>query len=268
MFGPLRIIPGISLGSALMETGSAARSGGSVYTNTHSATVDGVNQSIGGIAANSLLTRALATTTDEATIAFWVNIAGTADINYIYGKGTDSGNYLQLKLDAGAAGQLSLTGLVGGVFSVYTTYVNPFTVGQWHHVALVFSVGGDTYWDVDLYVDGVMPSINFLFSASNTSVDPGGKFNFAKNALSSTFSRLEFDEIACWDNALLPEEIQELAGSAGDPHGNLGVNGSTYANANALVAWYKLNNDLTDSQGGADLLANNGITYTTDIPFT
>jgi hypothetical protein len=175
MFGPLRIIPGISLGSALMETGSAARSGGSVYTNTHSATVDGVNQSIGGIAANSLLTRALATTTDEATIAF----------------------------------------------SVYTTYVNPFTVGQWHHVALVFSVGGDTYWDVDLYVDGVMPSINFLFSASNTSVDPGGKFNFAKNALSSTFSRLEFDEIACWDNALLPEEIQELAGSAGDPHGNL-----------------------------------------------
>lgn len=258
----------LGLGSSLIYDSFIDSNGGDVYTNTHSAEVDGINQALGGLAANSLLTRALATTTDEATIAFWVKIPSTATDNYIYGKGIDSSNYLELKLGAGASGQVILSGLVGGAFSVYTTYVNPFTVGQWHHVALVFSVGGDTYWDIDLYVDGAIPTISFAFSASNTSIDPGGKFNFGKAPLAAAFSQLEFDEIACWDRLLLPGEIQELAGASGDPHGNLLVNGLTYAKASQLVAWYKLNNDLTDSQGGSDLLANNGVTYSTDIPFT
>jgi hypothetical protein len=268
MLGPLRIIPGISLGSALMETGSASRSGGSVYTNTHSATVDGVNQSLGGIAANSLLTRALATTPDEATIAFWIKIANTTSDNYIYGKAANANNYMELKLGSGTSGQVSFTCIVGGAFAVYQLYTSPFTTGVWHHVAMVFRVGVDTYWDAELHVDGTQLGWTFGFSATNTSIDPGGKFNFAKAPLSSTFSELEFDEIACWDRALDSGEIQELAGAGVDVHGNLLVNGSTYASANGLVAWYKLNNNLTDSMGGANLSAPNGVTYTTDIPFT
>lgn len=123
--------------------------------------------------------------------------------------------------------------------------------GTWHHVAVVFSASAGTAY---FYVDG--SQVGSAQTGYDTSIHNGSSlFEIGSHEASSFFDGL-IDDVRMWNVARTVTEISDDMSRE--------LNG----NETGLVAYWKLNNDLTDSTSNGNTLTNNGsATFSASLPF-
>ena len=239
-------------------SGSAA-TGGKTFSNAHSVSFNGVDQNARWNDPNGPLTASLSSDADNGTISFWIKLDGVSDTRYIFEKGTATNNYLRVFM---SSGNLNVLGYVSGTLSVFDVYTAPLTADTWHMLTLVFSKS--TYFSTAVYVDGSAITPSTSFPTSSTAIDPGGRSFVGKSFNTSTYSKIEIDEIAAWTSALSAAEILQLY-----TYHDLANDSGNYTSSADLIRWWRLENNALEFTGnGSALTLFNSPSFTTDVPFT
>lgn len=145
----------------------------------------------------------------EYTVALWVRGDGLGQSDRrVFAEGSTSDNdpLLTLGTDSGAgSGSLDVylrNDGAGVLLSHVKTTAEPFD-GDWHHIAWV-----DNNGSVQVYIDGA-PDETFTYTRGTLTMDTlsiGG----IQRAEASHFFAGEIDEVAVWERALTPAEVQAL----------------------------------------------------------
>jgi len=126
---------------------------------------------------------------------------------------------------------------------------------NWHHVAVTKS--GST---VSFYIDGVAyPSVSYSSTFQFTTPAAIGVRGDLINANNNDSFAGSIDELAIYDRALTPAEIQSIydAGSAG----KVAPPSTPVAAPASLVAWWPANGNAVDVVGGNNGTLTNAVTY-------
>lgn len=256
---------GLSLGLGTDITkgfgGVAKAAGGGAYKNAHALEVDGVDQSMRWNHGNDPIGAALATTTDEGTISFWVYFDNLSGTKYIMEKGTSGTNYFRV-FHSGT--NLTLLGYASGTLSVFQNYTSVISAATWHMITITLDGTGGTFITT-LHLDGTKLNPDSSFPTASSAIDPGspGRLFMGRAYNTTSYSQQITDEVAVWDTVLSDAAITEIY-----THHTLNQDEGDYASSSDLVRWWKLNEDATDSTGnGDDITLFNSPSYTTNIPF-
>ena len=159
---------------------------------------------------------------DELSVAAWVKPRSAAIDRVLVGK-----DKWGLKLDAGRVGALVYTGS-----TVYIYTPQAIAVDAWTHVALTYRKGDK----LRLFVDGseVVSADTASFLDSSTQAVTVGSTNGAADPAGS--GSMDMDDIRIYDRQISPEEVAGLAGED-------------------TQAYWRLDNNLTDSSGNGHTLA-------------
>ena len=156
---------------------------------------------------------------DSGTITFWFKDTGSIRMSGLLSKdssGYDTGGHLTVYTEPqGLSVRLQSTN------ASYFVQSDPFLLDQWYRVAFTFGSGG-----MDLYLDGLLVDSNdYAGGMSSTSGGAGnfeplvlganswGSGNRQAEPLQNYYSGL-LDEVAIFDYALTPDEVQQLHGPA------------------------------------------------------
>lgn len=259
MFGPNLL--NIGNPAATLLKGRVGGSGGGAYKNSKSLEVDGVDQSMRWNHGNDPIGAALATTTDEGTISFWVYLDDLTGTKFIMEKGTSSANYFRV-FHSGT--NLTVLGYASGTLSVFQNYTSVISAATWHMITITLDGTSGTFITT-LHLDGTKLTPDSSFPTSSSTIDPGSPARlFMGRSFSSTaYSQQITDEVAVWDTVLSDDAITEIY-----THHSLNLDSGNYASSADLVRWWQLNDDVTDSTGnGSDITLFNSPSYTSNIPF-
>lgn len=246
-----------------LYVGGGGAGGDDAYKNTHALELDGVSEAVRLVNPNDPMAAALATTTDQGTISFWVYFDNLTGTKYIFEKGFDAAtNFFRIFYDSSTS-SLTLFGTVGGTLSVYQTYASVISPATFHMITVTFDATGGPFVTT-LHLDGAELSPDSSFPTSSTAIDPaGGSWWLGKNFSSASYSYQIVDEIAAWDTVLSDDAITEIY-----THHNLTEDKGDYTASADLVRWYQLNETAADATGnGADLILINDPSYTETVPF-
>ncbi len=180
---------------------------------------------------------------ESATISCWLRLAdtpgGTLEAMFAFGAGGDnplmavtihSGRGISGILETDTSGQI-----------VLSTDGDKATVGQWHHVALVFDRNQNL---AKRYLDGKVTGTQDNIAAQTGSVSTLGNVTIARMASIATYFHGALAEVGFWRRALVPNEIQQLYG---DPLEILRLEDEPLVEVGAIM------NQFQGSNLGADL---------------
>jgi hypothetical protein len=206
--------------------------------NTYSLSLNGTSQ-------GAYTTSLWSTATTNVTMEAWFKTGDlTQDQQTIVSNGRAAGGYSILVNNGTSDGSLFL--LDHAVAFLDTGYNVPDT--NWHHVALVLDGSGNA----EVYVDG-----KSVYTDARTYGTPASSSSVGIENNSPTTREFngEIDEVRFWSDIRTSTEIitnmqTELVGDEAN-----------------LVAYYKLNNDLTDTAGSNTLTNVGTATFTTEASF-
>jgi len=131
-------------------------------------------------------------------------------------------------------------------------FASNLVIGTWYHIAMTFDASAG---QIELFLYGT--SVTTGAGAATSTFDSTAVFNLGADSGATTFFDGLLDEVRIWDDIRSGAEISanyqsELTGSEA-----------------GLVAYWKLNNDATDSQtsGNNDLTLQAAPSYSVDTPF-
>ena len=216
--------------------------------------------SIGYVAAsNQYLSRASHTNydltpTNDRTYESWVKINTLITNGGIFTRwGNEGGSNKNLLVRLTATGQIQAYIGSGSSTGVSVTSTGNINDAAWNHVAITWSGSSDD--KIRIYINGTLDGTSAAGTpgAATSSLIIGGA-----SGLSGVANTVEMDDVRIWDTQRTATQINdnkslELAGTE-----------------TGLLDYWKLNNDLTnsDSGGGSGSLTNNGsATFSTDVPF-
>jgi len=234
---------------------------GGAYRNTHALEVDGVDQNMRWDHGNDPIGAALATTTDEGTISFWVYFDNLSGTKYIMEKGTSSTNYFRL-FHSGTT--LTILGYSSGTLSVFQNYTSVISPATFHMITITLDATGGPFITT-LHLDGTKLTPSGSFPTSSTTIDPGSpaRLFMGKAYNSLSYSQQITDEVAVWDTVLSDDAITEIY-----THHNLSQDEGDYTNSADLVRWWQLNETADDATGnGSAITLANSPSYTETVPF-
>jgi len=233
---------------------------GGAYKNTHALEVDGVDQTMRWDHGNDPIGAALATTTDEGTISFWVYFDDLSGTKYIMEKGTSGSNYFRI-VHQGT--DLTIIGFSNGTISVYQVYTSVISPATFHMITITLDATGGPFVTT-LHLDGTKLTPDSSFPTSSSSIDPGsGRLFMGRSFSSAAYSQQITDEVAVWDTVLSDDAITEIY-----THHNLSQDEGNYTNSADLVRWWQLNETAADATGnGSAITLVNSPSYTETVPF-
>lgn len=245
-----------------LYVGGGGAGGDEAYKNTHALELDGVSEAVRSAHPNDPMAAALATTTDQGTISFWVYFDNLTSTKYIFEKGDSPSNFFRIFYNSSSS-SLTLFGYVSGTLSVFNNYASVISPATFHMITVTFDATGGPFVTT-LHLDGTKLSPSSTLPTSPTSIDPAaGSLWLGKNFNSATYSYQIVDEIAAWDTVLSDDAITEIY-----THHNLAKDKGDYTASADLVRWYQLNETAADATGnGIDLNLINSPSYTETVPF-
>ncbi|MCU1261927.1 MAG: protein with and Laminin domain, partial [Bryobacterales bacterium] len=162
-----------------------------------------------GVDSHLLLSNevALMQLTGDLTIATWIRTTNAVRDEAVVSKydttGAESGYMLKVTSSGTMALRLGLGNLASGPRETSdTTRIND---GQWHHVAVVITLGQD----VRFYVDGSLTSASPTVAATGITASPT-VFGYSGHAAYGEYFTGSLDEVTIFRQALAAAEIQPL----------------------------------------------------------
>jgi len=192
--------------------------------------------------------------TGDMTIEFWTKRESVGGSYTVLSKWRDGGTNNSYGLEFNSNNDL--VAYISSTGSAYTgkAFVNSDvnTTGVWYHVAFVYtaSTGGG-----ECYING--SSVGTVTGFPTSIYNGTDPFWIGRDQTYNQYYDGLIDEVRVWNDVRTAGEIsanyqQELVGNEAN-----------------LVAYWKLNNALTDSTSSGNTLTNNGTAvFSTDVPFS
>lgn len=203
--------------------------------------------------------------TGNITIEFWVKIVTAPSSGQLYGlvtkddAGTNRSYWVDYYNNGGTKQIRAGISSNGSGNLVEVSFNYDLGTATWVHISIPITVANPNATKAELFINAV--------SQGNGTPAQGGTgatsiFNSTARLIiggydtAGIYADAKFDEVRVWNTIRTGAEISanksvELTGSE-----------------SGLVAYYKLNNALTDStSNGNTLTNNNSVTFTTDVPF-
>ena len=192
------------------------------------------------------------TFTDDFTCGAWIKLRSYGTDRDIVSRYDGSNGFIFL---AKGTGEIQILGGNAGSLHYHRTHQS-LPLLKWVHVAATLNMSGDV---VAIYIDGVSVPVDNLGSTP-TSLVQAGDLTVGGRSGGSNFFDGEIKHAFVADKIMSAAEVKEAMAS----------DDLTAASFSAdLVAYYKLNNDWTDSSSNSnDMTAVNSAGFTTDSPFS
>lgn len=232
-------------------------------TNTHSLDLESGSSQYASITDASQTGLDL---TGDFTLEAWVNFESTpssGNLMTIISKSLNTGNQrgyeFHLFNDSGTLKyQVNIDQDGDGVTRDVVRWTNTPSTGTWYHLALTCDISAATATTFELFIDSASQGNGTAVTSGNCASIYNNTTAFIVGAYGtpSQYFDGKIDETRVWSDIRTSGEIsanyqKELVGDEA-----------------GLVAYYKLNNDYTDSQtsGNNDLTASGSPVFSTDVP--
>ena len=146
--------------------------------------------------------------TNDFTFSAWVYLSDASE-NYILSKG-DADNHYGFRINGNR--RISYEFEVSTTNKSATDDGTQLTLGQWHHVAVVFDRDGSTY----RYLDGVNTGTNDVLSGNTGSLSTTDNLNVGRKYSGHHYFDGLIDEVGIWAYALAATDIAKIASKPSD----------------------------------------------------